>query len=149
MTVTIGWHNIKHDELSYLFITVTMHHMCNRRSYPDPFTEWKGGFLIFNSQLLPAEHENECAIFLRTTSSQGIVINFSEWEMEGNCDSVNLTIVDGELRDRSYPGKSLDGKFISELFRIQNVTNHNPEYLVLHFYHVCMLYTCIMNICML
>ena len=64
---------------------------------------------------------NECAILLQTASSQGIVINFSEWEMEGNCESVNLTIVDGELRDRSYPGKSLDGKFIFKLFRIQNV----------------------------
>ena len=87
-----------------------MHDMCNQ-GYPDPFTEWKGGFLKFNSLLLPEEYENECAVFLRTASSQGIVINFSRLMFIGDCDMVNLTIVDGELQNKTHFGESFDGKF--------------------------------------
>ena len=95
-----------------------MHYLCGRRTLAEQFTEWKGGFLIFDSNLLPADHENECYLYIQVEAyssyhSPGILFSFSEWEMEGDCDHTNLTIVDGDddelRRSQDYPPTSVQG----------------------------------------
>ena len=99
---------------------VNMHYMCGRETSAEQFTEWKGGFLLFDSNLLPSDHDLECNITLHigaysSVYSPGIVFSFSEWEMDfPDCDRNNLTIVEGDWRQSTgYPRRSIRGKAIS------------------------------------
>ena len=93
-----------------------MHYLCGKITEPTQWHVWKGGFLIFDSDLLPSDHELECSLTLQVDAypsyySSGVVFSFSEWEMDfADCDRNNLTIVDGDLDKNKFSGKDIQGK---------------------------------------
>lgn len=92
--------------------TFNMHNLCDKMAGES--TDWRGGFLTFDSNYLPSDHNYECTTYVQPRSygfihSPGILLSFSSWEMEGDCEDVNVTIVDGEIQTGVYLQKSITG----------------------------------------
>lgn len=75
-----------------------MHHTCGQTlSQSD-----RGGFLILNSDLLPAGHQNDCRVVIQpestkssTTSGYHVLFHFSDFEVGRHCQDTNVTVLDG------------------------------------------------------
>ena len=62
----------------------------------------KGGFLVFDSDLLPAGHQRACRVVIQPapteispTSKNHVLFHFSGFEVGDNCQDTNVTVQDG------------------------------------------------------
>ena len=75
-----------------------MHNVCGRTISQ---TE-KGGFLVFNSFLLPAAYKMDCSVVIQpaptessTTSGHYVLFHFSNFKVGENCQHTNVIVLDG------------------------------------------------------
>ena len=68
-----------------------------------------GGFLVFNSDLLPSSEPYKCTVYIQPGADMigdkpyGILFHFSDFEMPGGwCRDANLTVIDGMDRSQDY-----------------------------------------------
>ena len=75
-----------------------MHYICGQTVAQ---TE-RGGYIVFDSDLLPAGHQDDCRVVIqpKPTYNQGtagsfVLFYFSGFQVGNNCHDTNLTIHDG------------------------------------------------------
>ena len=75
-----------------------MHYTCGQTiSQSD-----RGGFLVLNSDLLPAGHQYDCRVVIQpestkssSTSGYHVLFYFSDFEVGRYCQDSNVTVLDG------------------------------------------------------
>ena len=62
----------------------------------------RGGFLVLNSDLLPAGHQYDCRVVIQpestkssSTSGYHVLFHFSDFEVGRYCQDTNVTVLDG------------------------------------------------------
>ena len=88
-----------------------MHYSCDKTIGESEL----GGFLTFDSDLLPADHWNDCTVMVRPRKfgvDHGILFHLSDVDIGGtsiHCNDANLTVIDGQVQQWIYRQKLISG----------------------------------------
>ena len=115
-----------------------MHHSCDKIIGDSSL----GGFMSFDSDQLPWNHQYECSVQVRPAvfndphRTPRILFHFSDVEIgQDRCDDVNLTVVDGSLRPWDYNHDTVKGTFAASILskinyiKVEGFTLKNSQYL--------------------